>query len=799
MDEDSRTSPAQSDYERRMASEQATYADCLDVHELPAIFHYWSNRYLRPKFEPFGFSDPNDFFRVYLERLCRAPGRRDGPLSFVSIGAGNGDVEVGLARSLLDAGHDGFRLECMDINEDMLERGRQAASEHGVSEHMDFRRGDFNDWRPEGEYDAVIANQCLHHVLELERLFERIRASLRPDGFLLVSDMIGRNGHMRWPEALAMVEAFWEELPGSKRYNHQLRRQEDEFVNHDCSEEGFEGIRAQDILPLLRQRFHFELFVPFANVIDVFIDRGFGHNFDPDDEADRAFIDRVHAADEEAMLKGRITPTHMVAALTTVRRGRMRRPNHLTPRRCVRPPDGRYGIRTRLSRWLAGMTLAGLLVLAGCGAEQPPEPPPNPLADHLPVEPGYNVVVISFDALRADALGTYGYHRPTSPRIDEFAAQSLVFEQASVAGQATPTSFASAFTGELPFRVFRGWNLEHVPTLAAAFRDAGYATAGIMNNVQVMPERGFDQGFEHYEVLEEPRDRRVVERVAGWLDDGPERPFFLWAHFITPHTPYTYRDFAEAFYDPGYEGPLERSSGEKLKPEDTPTEADRKQLRDLYDGEVLFADRLFGEMEDLLKAHDAWDDTIVVLTSDHGEEFLDHGGYGHHTLHREVLRVPLIIRHPGAGAPGRTDMRYLSTDLFPTLASLVDVPYPDYIDGVSLVRSPWAGRPLVYVAMTGKTYRALAVRVRDDKLIVECSRPGGAKPVNLYDLAEDPAEQRDLIDQRPETVEALFAHLQDAAGEKPCDAIYDALAGKSMEEGLDDERIEQLRSLGYIQ
>ncbi|HER19522.1 MAG TPA: methyltransferase domain-containing protein, partial [Chromatiales bacterium] len=538
-----------SDYERRMASEQATYADCHNVHELPGIFHYWSNRYLKPKFEPFGFTDPDDFFRVYLLKLCRRPRipGRGRPLRIISIGAGNGDMEVALARSLLDAGHEAFRLECLDINEHMLGRGRESAREHGVESHMDFRRGDFNDWEPEGRYDAVIANQCLHHVVKLERLFDRIKASLRPSGYLLVSDMIGRNGHQRWPEALEMVEALWEELPESKKYNHQLRRHEERYINHDCATEGFEGIRAQDILPLLKNRFHFRLFVPFANVIDVFVDRSFGHNFDAGDERDRAFIDRVHAADEEAMLKGRITPTHMVAALTRGWRGRTRRPNHLTPRRCVRPPDGRYGIRTRLSRWIAGMAVTCLLLLSGCGdggnpdAQSPAEPRPNTLAEYLPIEPGYNVVVISFDALRADALGTYGYDRPTSPNIDAFAEESLVFERASVAGQATPSSFASAFTGELPFRVFRGWKLAHVPTMAAAFKDAGYTTAGIMNNVQLMTERHFDQGFDHYDMLDIPNDREVIERTKQWFEGRPDKPFLLWTHFISPHTPYTYR------------------------------------------------------------------------------------------------------------------------------------------------------------------------------------------------------------------------------------------------------------------
>jgi hypothetical protein len=128
--------------------------------------------------------------------------------------------------------------------------------------------------------------------------------------------MIGRNGHQRWPEALAAVHEFWKELPSSYRYNRLLDRHEEMYENWDCSNEGFEGIRAQDILPLLLERFDFRLFIGFSNVVDVFIDRAFGHNFDADQEWDRDFVDRVHAFDEESFKSGALTPTHMLAVLS---------------------------------------------------------------------------------------------------------------------------------------------------------------------------------------------------------------------------------------------------------------------------------------------------------------------------------------------------------------------------------------------------------------------------------------------------------------------------------------------------
>jgi len=160
-----------------------------------------------------------------------------------------------------------------------------------------------------------MADQSLHHVTELESLFGQIRQSLRPDGIFVISDMIGRNGHLRWPAALAIVREFWRKLPPSYRYNRRSGRYEAFFEDADCSTESFEGIRAQDIVPLLEQYFHFHFFLGFGNVIDPFVDRSFGPNFDPESAWDREFIDQVHRRDEAEIAAGRLQPTHMLALL----------------------------------------------------------------------------------------------------------------------------------------------------------------------------------------------------------------------------------------------------------------------------------------------------------------------------------------------------------------------------------------------------------------------------------------------------------------------------------------------------
>ncbi len=324
----------QDDYQARLDSEMRRFADDLDVHALPDIYHYWSNTYLRPQLEAFGYSNPEDFFVKELAKLReRFPTE---PLRITSLGCGNCDLEVGIARGLLAAGVNDFTIDCVDITQAMLDRGRALAEATGVADNIRPIAGDFNDWRPDGRYHAVIANQSLHHVTELETLYDRIVAALLPEGRMLVSDMIGRNGHQRWPEALAIVREFWAELPDAYRYHMQLRREEEQFLDWDCSVEGFEGIRSQDVLPLLIERFGFERFIAYANVVDPFIDRGFGHHFAKQTAWDRDFIDRVHARDEAGIVAGEITPVHMLAVLCLDRGVRPQVLGHLTPEFCVR-------------------------------------------------------------------------------------------------------------------------------------------------------------------------------------------------------------------------------------------------------------------------------------------------------------------------------------------------------------------------------------------------------------------------------------------------------------------------------
>jgi len=310
--------PPSSDYESRVAQERANYADVVNIHDLPDVFHYWSNKYVLPMLQEFGAVSPEDYIALNLHRAAQRTGSPHP--RFVSLGAGNCDAEVRIAQSLIERGLTTFTLECLDINPATLARGAEMAKQAGLEGRVVPLLQDLNAWSPSGEYDAIMANQSLHHMLELERVFDAVKRALRgPEAAFVISDMIGRNGHQLWPEARAILDGFWLELAPEQKYHVLLQRQEDDFMDWDCSVEGFEGIRAQDILPLLIERFGFEEFFGFANVISP-------------------IIDRVHAADEAAMANGTITPTHMLAVCRVSKDTPCKYRGNLSPQASVRWP-----------------------------------------------------------------------------------------------------------------------------------------------------------------------------------------------------------------------------------------------------------------------------------------------------------------------------------------------------------------------------------------------------------------------------------------------------------------------------
>ena len=219
----------------------------------------------------------------------------------MSLGAGNGDLETAMAARLDARGLSNLEIELLELNPVMLERAVAHAERLGVKDRITVQAVDLNSWEAAEPADAYLACHSLHHVVELEHLFDEVARTLRDDGVLLVNDMVGRDGHRRWPEAAGIVLGLWRTLAPSQRLNNYTGVEDPRYPDHDCSSEGFEGVRAQDVLPLLLERFHPDVYVTFANVIDPFVDRVYGPNFDPDNEEDRRFIDAVATLDDAAI------------------------------------------------------------------------------------------------------------------------------------------------------------------------------------------------------------------------------------------------------------------------------------------------------------------------------------------------------------------------------------------------------------------------------------------------------------------------------------------------------------------
>lgn len=306
-----------------------------DIQELPDIFHYWSNKYVLPLIiDILGVFNVFELYSKYFaECLTELPDTN----TLLSVGCGDCSFEVGVAQDLINKGMSNFVFECLDISPLLVAKSRERVASLGLEAHFTITEVDLNVWVPQKIYCGIMAHQSLHHVVELERLLNSIRRALHMDGVFITSDMIGRNGHMRWPEALEIVNAIWAFMPDRFKHNRLLKRFEETYHNHDCSKDGFEGIRSQDILPLLVKTFHFERFVAYGNIPDVFIERCFGHNFSPDDPKDIAFVDFLELLNRLLIDSGYIKPTMMFAVMGTRIGSDTICYKHWTPNYCIRP------------------------------------------------------------------------------------------------------------------------------------------------------------------------------------------------------------------------------------------------------------------------------------------------------------------------------------------------------------------------------------------------------------------------------------------------------------------------------
>ncbi len=435
----------------------------------------------------------------------------------------------------------------------------------------------------------------------------------------------------------------------------------------------------------------------------------------------------------------------------------------------------------------------------------PASPSPLPAAR---LEGRPSVVIFLTDTLRADRLGAYGYAGPSSPAFDAFARESILFEDAWAHAPWTRPTVASIFTGLHPsthgaggFDNSLGDGFVTMPEL---YRKDGYRTGAVVANHVVGSRFGFAQGFDVWNDGEQKRygfsAREAVERALHFVDAGAQ-PFFLYVHTLEPHVPYEPSDESWALFRPP--GAVRTPSLPLLMAKKTPRKL--SYLHTLYLGEIRDNDRAFGQLVDGLRARGRLADTLVAFVADHGEEFGDHGGHGHgHTLYREVIRIPLAVRLPGGARGGFREKQPVSQiDLLPTLLSLSGLAAPEGREGRDL-SALWLGRgepgepELVSETRFGKAEKS-SLRIGPWKLIVnDDTRVYGdlGGPVELYDLAADPAEQNDLAESDPIAVQYLTNRLFELRSAQR-QAAKTLRGGAKVE--LSEEDKEQLRALGYVQ
>jgi arylsulfatase len=429
-----------------------------------------------------------------------------------------------------------------------------------------------------------------------------------------------------------------------------------------------------------------------------------------------------------------------------------------------------------------------------------------------------NVVLVTFDALRADHLGIHGYPKDVSPAVDAFGRRSSVFTRCISQSASTVSSIPSIHTAKYPNtdRLLEGIVLrEDERTLAEILREAGYATSAVIAHEFAKCKwgacRGFDVVDEDYRAPEAAD--ATAARLLRRLRAHDEEPFFVWAHLRHPHTPYdppeaVFREFyggdeaAPTFYSKEIAGlPFPRqlarlsrhfeARGEEVRLYDMDGKPGKatpsviEQLIAMYDGNIREGDRIFGALLEFLAESGLDERTVVVLAADHAESMGEHDLFGHNRLWYGVLHTPLIIHVPGKGHRV-VDRPVMNVDILPTILSVLGLEVPADIRGVDVFGGP-RRREIQYAE-----YREAHTVVRGDfKLIVGSAGRGAGKAQapRLFDIARDPAEQVDLAASHPEIVaelEAIGARIRATSLAHDPDAPDAAV-------------LENLRALGYIE
>ena len=425
-----------------------------------------------------------------------------------------------------------------------------------------------------------------------------------------------------------------------------------------------------------------------------------------------------------------------------------------------------------------------------------------------------NIIFLMLDTVRADHLSGYGYERETSPALDAFAKENLKAAFAMTAAPWTPASVASMFTGLYPSShrmtppndrdvALQGTSrLSHeLYLLPEMLKDAGYRTAGVSPNPWITKQFGYAQGFDEFHFIARAPANKVTESGREIIEQlsrsGLAEPFFLYLHFLDPHAPYN----PPSNYAGRFHGALARS----------PFTYDEEMLNliNLYDAEIAFLDSELGKFFEYLKDKKLYDELMIVVVSDHGEQFMEHGDLRHgYKLFNEEVHIPLIIKTGRRGAQGRVIEETVSTiDIVPTILDRLSMKRPENLPGVSLLDEAALKTRRGVMSEIRKKYdmksitdlpgNRLIMDVRFDENNPDLARslenwvaPG---VVGLFN------SKQEYACTQPVQNKGLEAKLRGAFSEIHTSALKIVVSQSTTDEKIKDETIEQLKSLGYLQ
>jgi len=450
----------------------------------------------------------------------------------------------------------------------------------------------------------------------------------------------------------------------------------------------------------------------------------------------------------------------------------------------------------------------------------------NPVL-HVPQTETRNVILISLDTLRPDHLGCYGYSRNTSPNIDKLAQDAALFLNTYAPSPWTLPSHVSLLTSLncINHQVYQSDEKmdPSLITLADFLRSKGYLNSAITGGGYVSGLYGLNKGFDSYHVRGQVNAADSAESAAkgvlDFIDRNKDRNFFFFLHSYQIHNPYfSPPPFDEMFLAEDAElkvanlGQMRINHEFRFRPL---PEKLRQNLIDLYDGEIRYTDeKLIGPILDKLKALDLYDNTMIVLTSDHGEEFYEHESWAHsHSVYDETIKIPLIVKFFNSDWAGRRIEKYARlVDAMPTVLDVLDIDYSDhYLDGESLVDllrdntenteervflselAPYAAGnhiPRKMAINLGRNKLILNDEFLPDDLAYYIFTPPEVQKTEIFDLATDPQEFLNLFDKKPRLARRLIDFME--ARYKQNKKVR---ANKAK---IDEELNEQLRALGYI-